>query len=170
MPDRLTIEEAATRLGVSARTVYRRIATGELHTVEESGRQWLLVDLNQEPPGTPGMQRLQHAADRATFDAVTDSSRDVTDKLPSLLGGELRSTIAHLEGDRDQSRRIVTTLSENVSRLADNVTELNRTLQGRMIRLAKLKGRILAPQTPETCRPPRRGLNLRERYTAWRHW
>ncbi len=172
MSDRLTIEEAATRLGVSARTVYRRIAAGDLRTVEEAGRQWVIVDATQAPPETPGMQRLQHAADRAMFDKLSDSDRHLTDNLSQ----DLRATIERLEAERDHLRRANDKLTDTVSKLADNVSELNRTLQGQTIRLAQLEGRVLAPETPReqpqasthADTPPRRRLTLRDRYRRWR--
>ncbi len=87
--DRLTIEEAATRLGVSARTVYRRLAAGDLRIVEEAGRQWVMLEPNQGPADVLGIVRLQHAVDRAMFDGLSDSDRHVADSV-SL---DLRATI-----------------------------------------------------------------------------
>ncbi len=168
----MTIEEAATRLGISARTVYRRIAAGSLHTVEEAGRQWVLVEPTQASPETPGMQRLQHAADRAMFDKLSDSGSQVADTVSQ----DLRATIARLEAERDHLRRANDKLTDTVSKLADNVSELNRTLQGQTIRLAQLEGRVLAPETPReqpqasthADTPPPRRLTLRDRYRRWR--
>jgi excisionase family DNA binding protein len=147
--DRVTIEEAATRLGVSARTVYRRIAAGDLRTVEEAGRQWVLLEANAGPVGLPGMERMQYAADRAMFDKVSDNDRQVTDTV-SL---DVLTMIASLEAERDHLRRANDKLTGTVSKLTDYVSELNRTLQGQTIRLAQLEGRVLAPgmsaETPQ---------------------
>jgi len=170
--DRVTIEEAATRLGVSARTVYRRIAAGDLRTVEEAGRQWVLLEDNAGPVGLPGMERMQYVADRAMFDKLSDNDRQVADTV-SL---DPRAMITALEAERDHLRRANDKLTDTVSKLADNVSELNRTLQGQTIRLAQLEGRVLAPETPReqpkappvTDVSPRQISGLRGLYRAWR--
>ena len=176
--DRVTIEEAATRLGVSARTVYRRIAAGDLRTVEQAGRQWVLLEANAGPVGLPGVDRMQYAADRAMFDNLSDSDRQMADTVPL----DVLTMIANLEAERDHLRRANDKLTDTVSKLADNVSELNRTLQGQTIRLAQLEGRILsqeatapaetpreAPQAqPVADAPPPRVRGIRGLYRAWR--
>ncbi len=173
--DRVTIEEAATRLGVSARTVYRRIAAGDLRTVEEAGRQWVLLEDNAAPVGLPGAERIRYAADRAMIDKLSDDDRQVSD----TVSVDVLAMIAALEAERDHLRRANDKLTDTVSKLADNVSELNRTLQGQTIRLAQLEGRVIdtraaatpreQPQTPPvTDVPPRRISGLRGLYRAWR--
>ena len=149
--DRVTIEEAATRLGVSARTVYRRIAAGDLRTIEQAGRQWVLLEDNAGPVGLPGMERMQYAADRAMFDNLSDNDRQVADTVPL----HVLTMIANLEAERDHLRRANDKLTDTVSKLADNVSELNRTLQGQTIRLAQLEGRILSQEATAPAETPR---------------
>ena len=183
--DRVTIEEAATRLGVSARTVYRRIAAGDLRTAEEGGRQWVLLEANAGPVGLPGVERMKYAADRAMFDTVSDSDRQMSDTVSQVSDAvslDLLTMIANLEAERDHLRGANDKLTDTVSKLADNVSELNRTLQGQTIRLAQLEGRVLSseaaapaetpretPQAPpDTYAPPPLMRGLRGFYRAWR--
>ncbi len=163
---RVTYEEAARILGVSVRTVQRRVRGGQLQAETDNGRQWIMLDGPEVQERTP----LQFP------DTVSDTCRSVSDTVSALLEGELRATIARLEDDRDKWRTMAVNLSDNVSRLTDNVSELNRTLQGQTIRLAQLEGRVLAPETPRAQpqasthadTPPRRRLALRDLYRAWR--
>ncbi len=167
---RVTYEEAARLLGVSVRTVQRRVRSGQLQAESDGSRQWVLLDYvpkqEREPLSFP--DRMSDT-DRHVADTVSD-------KMSSLVEGELRATIARLEADRDKWRTMAVSLSDNVSRLTDNVSELNRTLQGQQLRLLQLEGRVLAPETPRAQpqasthadTPPRRRLTLRDLYRAWR--
>ncbi len=163
---RVTYEEAARILGVSVRTVQRRVRGGQLQAETDNGRQWIMLDGPEVQERTP----LQFP------DTVSDTDRHVSDNLSSPLEEELRATIARLEADKEDWRTMAATLSDTVSQLTDNVSELNRTLQGQTIRLAQLEGRVLAPETPQeqpqasthADTPPRRGLTLRDRYRRWR--
>ncbi len=163
---RVTYEEAAQLLGVSVRTVQRRVRGGQLQAETDNGRQWIMLDGPEAQERTP----LQFP------DTVSDTDRHVSDNLSPLIEGELRDTIARLEADKEAWRTMADNLSDTVARLTDNVSELNRTLQGQTIRLAQLEGRVLAPETPReqpqasthADTPPRRRMTLRDRYRRWR--
>ncbi len=160
MSDRLTFEQAATHLGVSVRTVYRRVRSGELQTVNTDGRQWVVMPEAAPPPIAPTVS-----------DNATDTDRQVTDTVSQLL-----NRIADLEADRDRWHDTADRLTDTVSKLSDNVSELTRTVQGQAVMLAQVEGRVLAAETvadmpaaahtPVT--PPRRSWTLRGLYRAWR--
>lgn len=145
----------------------------------------MLLEANAGPVGLPGMERMQYAADRAMFDTVSDSDRQMSDTVSQVSDAvslDLLTMIANLEAERDYLRGANDKLTDTVSKLADNVSELNRTLQGQTIRLAQLEGRVLsqeatasaetpreAPQVqPVTDTPPTRIRGLRGLYRAWR--
>ncbi len=149
MSDRLSYEETATRLGVSVRTVYRRVRAGELPTVTVDGRRWVVMT-NDMAPRTP----------RPLIDTTADTDRQVADPL-SLL----QTRIAELETDRDRWRDIADELS-------DTVAELNRTVQGQIVIIAQSEGRLKAPitaQEQQALTPPVEALEPQHR-PWWRFW
>ncbi len=160
MSDRVTFEQAATHLGVSVRTVYRRVRSGELQTVNTDGRQWVVMPETSPPPIAPTVS-----------DNATDTDRQMTDTVSQLL-----NRIADLEADRDRWRDTADRLTDTVSKLSDNVSELTRTVQGQAVMLAHAEGRVLAaeavadmpPPAHVTVAPPRRSWTLRGLYRAWR--
>ncbi len=144
--EQVNISEASRRLGVSRKTIHRRIDAGELAAVDTpEGRRVLL-------PRQPGTQAHAPEAHPAHVPAHSERTPDA-DLLARLERAEAR-----------------------VDQLLALVSEQNRTIQGQVIRLAQLEGRMIAAETPperpnpvhEPDTPPRRRRGLRELYRAWR--
>lgn len=151
----VNVSEAARRLGVSRKTVHRRIDGGELHAID-----------------TPDGKRVRIGDE----DERTSAHPDAQEGTPPAAHPPDDALIAELRADRDAWREQAQGLRDTVERLSENVSELNRTLQGQTIRLAQLEGRVLAPETPQEppkptpgpydTPPPKRGL--RGLYMRWR--
>ena len=71
--ERVSIKEAAERLGVSVDTVRRRLKAGDLEGTQEphgkSGYRWL-VHLPDDAPGMPSAEAYEHADTRARIDGL----------------------------------------------------------------------------------------------------
>ncbi len=157
MSARLTYEEAATRLGVSVRTVYRRAASGQLETVTDNGHTYVVMPEASDPampaPSLP-------PGDSQVSDAVS----------------ELRARLADLEAERNHWRSVADKLTDTVSELSANVSQLTQTVQGLEVMRAQSEGRMIAAETPPerpndttmVSTPPRRRRSLRDLYRAWR--
>lgn len=134
----VNVSEAARRLGVSRKTVHRRIDAGELLAIDTPyGKRVRIGDEIEER--TPAQAQAHPDAQEGTPPAVHPPDADL---------------IAELRADRDAWREQAQGLRDTVERLSENVSELNRTLQGQTVRLAQLEGRVLTAQTakepPET--------------------
>ncbi len=91
-----TVEEAALTLGISSRTLHRRIARNELETRLENGRREVLVTLPDAPPSTASA-----AADAPSFEIsqsasanspTTDMSEAVSQTMLALHEDRIRRT------------------------------------------------------------------------------
>ncbi len=162
----LSYEEAARELGVSVRTVYRRVRSGQLASVERDGRS--LVVLEQQSRPTPIRPPI-HAM--TSTDTVSDSVM-----TNGNLVSQLRLRLAEMEAERDRWRGQAEKLTDTVSELSANVSQLTQTVQGLEVMRAQSEGRMIAAETPpgrpnatpEASTPPRRRRGLRELYRAWR--
>src|SRR5678816_3300669 len=81
-----TLEEAALTLGISSRTLHRRLARGEFQTRMENGRREVLVVIEERDPS---LDRLAAAGRNAVPQAAADMtdtsvSATDTDATPSL--------------------------------------------------------------------------------------
>src|SRR6476620_2084504 len=66
-----TLEEAALTLGISSRTLHRRLARGEFQTRMENGRREVLVVIGERDPS---LDRLAMAGQRRVSQGVADAS------------------------------------------------------------------------------------------------
>ena len=138
----VNVSEAARRLGVSRKTVHRRIDAGELVAID-----------------TPDGKRVRfgdEAEERtsAHVQAHPDAQGSAQEGTPLAAHPADDALIAELRADRDAWREQAQGLRNTVERLSENVSELNRTLQGQTIRLAQLEGRVLAPETSQEPQKP----------------
>jgi len=134
----VNVSEAARRLGISRKTVHRRIDAGELVAIDTpDGKRVRIGDEAEER--TPAHVQAHPDAQEGTPPATPPAGVDL---------------IAELRADRDAWREQAQGLRDTVERLSENVSELNRTLQGQTIRLAQLEGRVLAPETPQEPQKP----------------
>ena len=90
----VTLEEAARRLGVSVRTVRRRIRSGELAARMDNGHRLVSV------PVVPQPASINPGGGATASPPVSDAS----DSL-SPLTSQLQARIAELEADRDRARQ-----------------------------------------------------------------
>ena len=88
--DRLTVAQAADRLGISEDAVRSRIKRGTLRAVRESGVVVVLLD-----------------ADRPTTGEATDQPPDSPTDTRDELIEELRDRVRHLEEANRENRRII---------------------------------------------------------------
>src|SRR4051794_25532882 len=112
-----TMEEAALTLGISSRTLHRRLAKGEFETRMENGRREVLVVVDEQqvyadPSAQP--QPVAVASDAAVADGVTDATSDMADTnevsadcaefadpaAPTELSDEIQTTMLALHEDR----------------------------------------------------------------------
>ncbi len=151
----VTISEAARRLGVSRKTVHRRIDAGELVTVETpDGRRVVMPDAPaahtpHTPAHVPARDGAQATDSSLRPDSVQDDSADhgfhadstVADARVGIPDPQVADLRARLE--RAEQR---------IDQLLDITQEQNQTIQAQTIRLAQLEGRMLdapAQDTPE---------------------
>ncbi len=118
MPTHYTYTEAARILGVSRRTISRRIQSGELPTVEVDGARRVVLDIPDgaqpapdAPTGTPGhvpAQEVDIAQLRARLEAVEserDHLRATVDKLAGTVD-RLTISLAQLTGTVVEQRAL----------------------------------------------------------------
>ncbi len=164
----VTYEEAAQRLGVSVRTVQRRVRDGQLTTMADNGRQLVVL------PGSPTEDRSQ-----APHNTDHDRDHDPTyeDDVARLMDSrmqDLEARVADLEADRDHWRTMA-------DKLSDTVASQQQMIQGQFLERVRTDGRMLehAVRGAETAQdmpapahttvtPPRRSWSLRALYEAWR--
>ncbi len=163
----VTQSAAARILGVSRRTVKRRIDAGELPTVDTP--EGLHVVLDDDPAPTPPTGHAQGDAHHVPTPEVGPGKYEVTGADSAPVTAPLNSDLA-ARLERAESR---------IDRLLEVVQEQNRTIQVQTIRLAQIEGRVIdtrAAETPAEPREhvvepdipaPRRG-GLRARYVRWR--
>ncbi len=185
--EQVNISEASRRLGVSRKTIHRRIDAGELAAVDTpEGRRVLL------PGAHPHTPEAHPAHVPAQSDAQGSAHPRVT---PETEGKPGRMVGIHMERDDptedpaydaiDLQMRLERA-EQRIDQLLTIVGEQNRTIQAQTIRLAQLEGRMLdhsssgapsdMPETPQEPRqsppdtqtPLRRRRGLRDLYRAWR--
>lgn len=98
--NRLTVAQAADRLGISEDAVRSRIKRGTLRSQRSGGAVYILLDVDRPTTG------------EAT-DPPTDSPTDARDELVE----ELRDRIRHLEEANRENRRIIAGLIQRVPEL-----------------------------------------------------
>ncbi len=151
----VTYEQAAQILGVSVRTIQRRVRGGQLTTVADNGRQ--LVVLPESEVLTPTSE--------PEASSMAESQIHRYDLPPDPRIAALEARVAELEEDRDTWRTLA-------ARLSDTVTEQNRMLAAQIMQ----QGRMIASEAPverqehahEVSTPPRPRWSLRRIYRAWR--
>ena len=151
----VTYEQAAALLGISMRTLQRRIRGGQLATVTANGRQLVVL-----PISTDSVEIPEPLVSTTTVDTNTPAT-PATDARITVL--EVR--VAELEADRAHWRSMA-------AKLSDTVTEQNRMIAAQMME----RGRVIAAETPREApqaqpvmdTPPARIRGLRGLYRAWR--
>ncbi len=113
MPEQtVSVTEAARILGVSRRTVSRRIAAGQLPTVEVSGARRVVLDIpGGSEPGVP--------SNEGTHGTVPILEAD---------NSVLRARLAAVEEERDHLRATVDKLAGTVDRLTISLAQLSGTV------------------------------------------
>ncbi|MDP9380446.1 MAG: excisionase family DNA-binding protein [Chloroflexota bacterium] len=109
MPTHYTYTEAARILGVSRRTISRRIQSGELPTVEVDGARRVVLDI---PDGA------QSVPDAPTGMPVPTPAQDA--EIAAL-----RAQLAAVESERDHLRATVDKLAGTVDRLTISLAQLS---------------------------------------------
>src|SRR5688500_14273445 len=100
-----TLEEAALTLGISSRTLHRRLARNELETRLENGRREVLVII-PDPQPTPQFaaaaeEVAAEMADTSDAQAETDSySSDAYGQTIDAVSDEVQQTMLALHEDR----------------------------------------------------------------------
>src|SRR5437867_11212754 len=90
-----TLEEAALTLGISSRTLHRRMARGEFHTRLENGRREVLVTVSV-PPSPQAMSDTSatsyHESDRSDTDgqSIEQMSDNVQHTVLALHEARIR--------------------------------------------------------------------------------
>jgi hypothetical protein len=105
----LTIREAAAHLGVSTRTINRRVQAGTLTETLRDGVRYVV--LGDVPAYTYP-------------ETLTAETQDRTDRDTETLVSELRDRLQATEADRDHWRHQAETLSRNVSELTATLYRL----------------------------------------------
>src|SRR5687768_11772662 len=88
-----TLEEAALTLGISSRTLHRRLARGEFQTRMENGRREVLVVIHQPDPSLEQLaaagRRTASASDTAVTDTSDTSDTDANSYATDDYGGTI---------------------------------------------------------------------------------
>ncbi len=127
-----TLEEAALTLGISSRTLHRKIVKGKYQSRLENGRREVLVSI-EEPQFAPETQVSDDSADMADISAVLDShSTEAHSESPQDMSDDIGSTMLALHEDR--IRR--TDLAIMAYQQSVNVTAANARRTHRNARLA----------------------------------
>jgi excisionase family DNA binding protein len=156
---RVTYEEAAQRLGVSVRTVQRRVRVGQLATVSDNGRQFVVLE-SRGADSAPLDEVKRANSAPYTVESASANSAPADARIAAL-----EARVAELESDRDMWR----TMS---AKLSDTITEQNRMIAAQMME----RGRMIAAETPReapqaqpvTDTMPRTRRSLRALYMALR--
>ncbi len=162
----VSYEEAAQRLGVSVRTVQRRVRGGQLATVSDNGRQLVVLpaDEHARVHVEPGISSMDEKEEHAH-----DHGNDRSHGYSASRMQELEARVSDLEADRDQWRTMA-------AKLSDTVAEQNRMIAAQFLDRAHAEGRVLAAETVAdmpapthtTVAPPRRSWSLRDAYRRLR--
>src|SRR2546428_714091 len=95
-----TLEEAALTLGISSRTLARRLARGEFETRLENGRREVLVVI-AEPPPPLGIEPSDAMADGVADTSDTSVEYETASDAPAAeLSDEIQTTMLALHEDR----------------------------------------------------------------------
>src|SRR5438874_11750886 len=93
-----TLEEAALTLGISSRTLHRRLARGEFETRMENGRREVLVVI-PEPPTPSEMEasdtsadELAEVSDVSAMDETPSDTADTSDAAAGELSDQIQTT------------------------------------------------------------------------------
>jgi outer membrane murein-binding lipoprotein Lpp len=112
-----TLEEAALTLGISSRTLHRRLARNEFQTRMANGRREVLVVIDEPDPS---LQRLAAAAGRVAVSAGTadaaDTSATPATHEPAYTADEYQTTI---ETAADEVQQTMLALHEDRIRRTD---------------------------------------------------
>src|SRR5438067_104752 len=84
-----TLEEAALTLGISSRTLHRRMAKGEFQTRLEAGRREVLITIGESPLSPPSDASATSAAQELPAVAV---SEDIQHSILALHEDRIRRT------------------------------------------------------------------------------
>src|SRR5437867_3437784 len=98
-----TLEEAALTLGISSRTLHRRLARGEFDTRLENGRREVLVVVNEEAVGfaTPQAGDTPGEPEMPVADVIDMADMSDTSDAPAgELSDEIQTTMLALHEDR----------------------------------------------------------------------
>ena len=123
-----TLEEAALTLGISSRTLHRKIVKGEVQSRLENGRREVLVAI-EEPQSASETLLSDESADMADISAVLDSHPT---EAPQDMSEDIGSTMLALHEDR--IRR--TDLAIMAYQQSVNVTAANARRSHRNARIA----------------------------------
>lgn len=177
----VTVAEAAVLLGISRRTLYRRIEAGEIPATTVAGRRLIILDAEPDgtvsvTDGTVGTNTVTHSVPETETSVITQGNSAGGTQAGTPEYEDLRARLADMERQRDR-------WMGQAEQLAATVREQNQTIQAQTIRLAQLEGRMIdastvPQQTPQgpvqppepatmAVTPPRR-WSLRALYRAWR--
>ncbi len=146
--DRLTVPEAAARLGMSENALRKRIQRGTIeHDKDEEGR--VFVCLSPEMPPTMTDQAADQAAGQATNQAG-DQSAD-QHRLTERLENEVEYLRREVEDWKDESRRkdaIIMTMAQRIPELEAPASEATEPRESPET-ASEERGGVEAPPEPE---------------------
>ena len=112
-----TLEEAALTLGISSRTLHRRLARGEFQTRMEGGRREVLVVIEERDPS---LDRLAAAGQRGGSQAASDSSDTSASAADTSATGDSNSDYgATIESAASEVHETMLALHEDRIRRTD---------------------------------------------------
>ncbi len=163
--DTVTFEEAAHHLGVSLRTVQRRVRTGDLSTIERGGARLVCL----ESDATEAATTRQVDATESDNDATKhDSSHDTTGKL-----------LAHLQTENEYLKEQVNAWRLQAEAANRQASETSAALRKALDAMPKMieagsgstptEGRENSLQTPpsgEPARPTGKTVSASQRQTS----
>jgi len=129
--DTLTLEEAARRLGVSLRTVQRRIKDGDLSTIESDGARLVCLASGATEAATPARQNATRGATARQIDATKrDSEPDARADLLDHLRTENEYLKAQVDAWRLQTEAANRTANEAMASLRKALDAAPKAITG----------------------------------------
>lgn len=121
----LSIDDAVAQIGVSKRTIYRRIKDGKIQKREMNGETQILVTvedtMSQDSAGVVTQFKSEIQQLRQQIDGLTDSDNE--------LVTQLRSEIDYLREQNDHMTQLLAMTQKNITSLTDQVSDKDKLIE-----------------------------------------
>ncbi len=158
---RLTVAQAADRLGITEGAVRSRIKRGTLPTAKEAGRVLVVWG--------GGMSSSNHAPDKDEPIGEPSAQSELIESLQDQVVF-LRAELERRGEEAERYQRIVAGLAQTNAKLSERVRELEAAPEPRDETVAESSRRTDAPEEPTEAQEATREPEGTERRSWWRRW